>query len=68
MLSKDRDFGFYLQSDSMRRRSILNGHQPSTLQLDDLLKALPAAWDRQRSVLNIPQWPAPVERSPGRQN
>jgi hypothetical protein len=47
---------------------ILNGRQPSTLQLDDLLKPLPASWDRQRSVLNMPQWPAPVERSPGRQN
>jgi hypothetical protein len=34
--------------------AILNGRQPSTLQLDDLLKPLPAAWDRQRSVLNIP--------------
>lgn len=36
--------------------AILNGRQPSALQLDDLLKPLPAAWDRQRSVLNIPQW------------
>jgi hypothetical protein len=33
-----------------------------------LLKPLPAEWDRQRSVLNIPQWPTPVERSPSRQN
>jgi hypothetical protein len=48
--------------------AILSGRQPSTLQLDDLLKPLPAVWDRQRSVLNIPQWPAPVERSPSRQN
>jgi hypothetical protein len=48
--------------------AILSGRQPSTLQLDDLLKPLPAAWDRQRTVLNIPQRPAPVERSPSRQN
>ena len=48
--------------------AILNGGQPGTLQLDDLLKPLPAEWDRQRSVLNIPQWPTPVERSPSRQN
>jgi hypothetical protein len=33
--------------------AILNGRQPNTLQLDDLLKPLPAAWDRQRSMLNI---------------
>jgi predicted nucleic acid-binding Zn ribbon protein len=31
--------------------SILTGRQPSTLQLDDLLKPLPAAWERQRSEL-----------------
>jgi hypothetical protein len=31
--------------------SILAGRQPSTLQLDDLLKPLPAAWERQRSEL-----------------
>ncbi|WP_291856636.1 hypothetical protein [Bradyrhizobium sp.] len=30
---------------------ILSGRQPSTLQLDDLLKPLPAAWGRQRSEL-----------------
>jgi hypothetical protein len=35
--------------------AILNGRQPSTLQLDDLLKSLPAAWEQQRSELNIPQ-------------
>jgi hypothetical protein len=35
--------------------AILNGRQPSTLQLDDLLKPLPATWGMQRSVLNIPQ-------------
>jgi hypothetical protein len=31
--------------------AILTGRQPSTLQLDDLLKLLPAAWERQRSEL-----------------
>jgi hypothetical protein len=31
--------------------SILAGQQPSTLQLDDLLKPLPAAWAEQYSVL-----------------
>ena len=31
--------------------AILAGRQPSTLQLDDLLKPLPAAWERQRSEL-----------------
>ena len=29
--------------------TILSGRQPRTLQLDDLLKPLPAAWERQRS-------------------
>jgi len=29
----------------------LAGRQASTLQLDDLLKPLPAAWERQRSEL-----------------
>jgi hypothetical protein len=48
--------------------AILNGHQPSTLQLDDLLKPLPAAWDRQRFMLNFVRWPASAQRSPGRQN
>jgi hypothetical protein len=33
--------------------SILTGRQPSTLQLDDLLKPLPAAWERQRSELRV---------------
>jgi hypothetical protein len=32
----------------------LTGRQPSTLQLDDLLKLLPAAWDQQRSNLRVP--------------
>src|SRR4051812_31176572 len=32
---------------------LLTGRQPSTLQLDDLLKPLPAAWERQRSELGI---------------
>jgi hypothetical protein len=31
--------------------AILAGRQASTLQLDDLLKPLPAAWERQRSEL-----------------
>jgi hypothetical protein len=31
--------------------AILAGRQPSTPQLDDLLKPLPAAWERQRSEL-----------------
>jgi hypothetical protein len=31
--------------------AILSGRQPSTLQLDDLLKPLPAEWARQRSEL-----------------
>ena len=35
--------------------AILSGRQPRTLQLDDLLKPLPAAWDRQRSELGTSQ-------------
>ena len=35
--------------------AILAGRQPSTLQLDELLKPLPAAWERQRSELGISQ-------------
>ena len=31
--------------------AIVSGRQPCTLQLDDLLKPLPAAWERQRSEL-----------------
>jgi len=31
--------------------AILAGRQASTLQLDDLLKPLPAEWERQRSEL-----------------
>jgi hypothetical protein len=31
--------------------AILAGRQPSTLQLDDLLKPLPPAWPQQRSML-----------------
>ena len=31
--------------------AILSGCQPRTLQLDDLLKPLPAAWEQQRSEL-----------------
>ena len=33
--------------------AILAGSQLSTLQLDELLKPLPAAWERQRSELGI---------------
>src|ERR1700712_1743522 len=33
--------------------AILSGRQPSTLQLDDLLKPLPAVWKQQRSELSI---------------
>jgi hypothetical protein len=35
--------------------AILSGSQPSTLQLDDLLKPLPAAWSQQHSKLARPQ-------------
>jgi hypothetical protein len=35
--------------------AILAGRQPSTLQLDDLLKPLPAAWALQHSALFGPQ-------------
>jgi hypothetical protein len=35
--------------------AILAGRQPNTLQLDDLLKPLPAAWALQHSVLFNPQ-------------
>jgi hypothetical protein len=35
--------------------AILSGRQPNTLQLDDVLKPLPAAWERQRSVLFNPR-------------
>jgi hypothetical protein len=31
--------------------AVLTGRQPSTLQLDDLLKPLPAAWARQSAEL-----------------
>jgi hypothetical protein len=34
---------------------ILTGRQPNTLQLDDLLKPLPAVWKLQRSALLSPQ-------------
>ena len=34
--------------------AILAGRQPRTLQLDELLKPLPAAWNGQRSTLRIP--------------
>lgn len=35
--------------------AILNGSQPSTLQLNDLLKPLPAAWSQQHAKLSCPQ-------------
>jgi hypothetical protein len=35
--------------------AILCGSQPSTLQLDDLLQPLPAAWARQHSDLLNPR-------------
>ena len=35
--------------------AILAGRQPSTLQLDELIKPLPAVWDQQRARLRIPQ-------------
>ena len=33
--------------------AILTGRQPSTLQLDELLKPLPAAWKQQRARLRV---------------
>jgi hypothetical protein len=39
--------------------AILSGRQPSTLQLDELLKPLPATWDEQRARLRAPQQPSP---------
>jgi hypothetical protein len=33
--------------------AILAGRQPSTLQLDELLKPLPVAWDQQRARLRM---------------
>lgn len=35
--------------------AILSGRQAGTLQLDDLLKPLPAAWEQQRSALGVQQ-------------
>jgi hypothetical protein len=37
----------------MEWRPILAGRQPSTLQLDELLKPPPTAWDQQRAKLRI---------------
>jgi hypothetical protein len=42
--------------------AILTGRQHSTLQLDDLLKPLPASWALQQSALFSPQ-PECVERT-----
>jgi hypothetical protein len=33
--------------------ALLSGRQSTTLQLDDLLKPLPAEWDKQRPILHI---------------
>ena len=33
--------------------AILAGHQPSALQLDELLKPLPATWDQQRAKMQL---------------
>jgi hypothetical protein len=38
--------------------AILVGSQPNTLQLDDLLRSLPAAWPQQRSMLFASRQPA----------
>jgi predicted nucleic acid-binding Zn ribbon protein len=35
--------------------AIMAGRQSSTLQLDELIKPLPAAWDQQRAKLRSPQ-------------
>ena len=35
--------------------AILTGSQPNALQLDDLLKPLPSAWEQQRSELDVSQ-------------
>jgi hypothetical protein len=35
--------------------AILTGSQPSTLQLDDLFKPIPATWSLQHAELSIPQ-------------
>jgi hypothetical protein len=35
--------------------AIVSGRQPGTLQLDDLLRPLPADWSQQHSELSIPQ-------------
>ena len=40
--------------------AILSGRQPSTLQLDELLKPLPAAWEGQRRELRVRQEPKNV--------
>lgn len=49
--------GAYPPADNRARynRAIVAGEQPSTLQLDDLLKPLPAAWSQQHPKLFRPQ-------------
>jgi hypothetical protein len=44
--------------------AILAGSQPSTLQLDDLLKPLPAVWAQQYSALFKPQKHIPSSEGP----
>jgi hypothetical protein len=44
--------------------AILAGRQPSTLQLDELLKPLPTAWERQRSELSGSNGNTPIEPDP----
>jgi hypothetical protein len=43
-------------------QAIVDGQQPSTLQLDDLLKPLPAEWEKQVPFLKGRQNPAPQSR------
>jgi hypothetical protein len=35
-------------------QAIVDGQQPSTLQVDDLLKPLPAGWELQKLLLEVP--------------
>jgi hypothetical protein len=43
--------------------AILIGRQPSTLQLDDLLKPLPATWVRGRAGIIVPEGIEPPART-----
>ena len=40
-------------------QAIVDGQQPSTLQVDDLLKPLPAEWKEQKVLLHAPHSPNP---------